>query len=95
MKNELIINNARLVDPASGKDETGSIWIKNGKIKEVHWGNTPDAPEGVATRDARGNVISPGLIDTRVFAGEPGREYRETLESVSNAAAAGGVTSFC
>ncbi|WP_027835167.1 dihydroorotase [Maritalea myrionectae] len=94
MKNELIIKNARLVDPASGKDANGALWIKNGKIKEIHWGNAPDAPEGIETRDAHGNVIAPGLIDTRVFAGEPGREHRETLESVSNAAAAGGVTSF-
>lgn len=94
MKNELIITNARLVDPATGKDELGAIWLKNGKIKEVYWGNAPEAPEGVETRDAQGNIIAPGLVDTRVFTGEPGHEYRETLESASNAAAAGGVTSF-
>lgn len=94
MKNELIITNARLVDPATGKDEAGAIWIKNGKIKGVLWGNAPHTPEGVETRNAQGNVIAPGLIDTRVSTGEPGHEYRETLESASKAAAAGGVTSF-
>jgi dihydroorotase len=94
MKNELIITNARLVDPATDKDAHGALWIKNGKIKDVQWGNAPEAPEGAETRDARGNVIAPGLIDTRVSTGEPGHEYRETLESASNAAAAGGVTSF-
>ncbi|MCF4099886.1 dihydroorotase [Maritalea mediterranea] len=94
MKNDLIIKNARLVDPATDKDQQGAVWIKNGKIKDVHWGNAPEAPEGTQTYDAEGHVIAPGLIDTRVSTGEPGHEYRETLESASNAAAAGGVTSF-
>ena len=38
--------------------------------------------------------MAPGLIDMRVFTGEPGHEYRETLASAGEAAAAGGVTSF-
>ena len=36
----------------------------------------------------------PGLIDSRVFIGEPGGEHRETIASASLAAAAGGVTSI-
>src|SRR5258706_14070298 len=39
-------------------------------------------------------VLAPGLIDMRVFTGEPGSEHRETLESASQAAAAGGVTTI-
>src|SRR5690606_30601911 len=44
--------------------------------------------------DAQGLVLAPGLIDMRVFVGEPGKEYRETLASAGAAAVAGGVTSF-
>ena len=43
---------------------------------------------------ARACVLAPGLIDMRVFTGEPGSEHRETLESASRAAAAGGVTTI-
>ncbi|MCR2735677.1 hypothetical protein NSP45_24890, partial [Salmonella enterica] len=44
--------------------------------------------------DLNGNVLIPGLVDSRVFIGEPGTEHRETIASASQAAAAGGVTSM-
>ncbi len=44
--------------------------------------------------DCKGKVILPGLVDMRVFTGEPGSDYRETLASAANAAAAGGVTTM-
>jgi len=45
-------------------------------------------------RDCKGLVAVPGLVDSRVYVGEPGGEHRETIASASRAAAAGGVTSF-
>jgi dihydroorotase len=45
-------------------------------------------------RDCKGMTIVPGLVDMRVFIGEPGAEHRETIASASAAAAAGGVTSL-
>lgn len=87
--------NARLVDPATGRDEPGALLAENGVIKSVLWGEPdPSPPEGAATIDARGLVLAPGLIDARVFVGEPGAEHKETLASASRAAAAGGVTTI-
>src|SRR5690606_33092805 len=50
--------------------------------------------DGAEVIDAGGLLLAPGLIDMRVFVGEPGKEYRETLASAGAAAVAGGVTSF-
>ena len=90
----LSIYNARLLDPASGLDETGAILIENGVIKSVTPGAT-SAHAGVEkTLDAEGLCLAPGLIDLRVKTGEPGDEQKETLATASRAAVAGGVTSL-
>lgn len=86
----LTISNARLVDPASGRDEAGSLVVEDGVIVSV--GRA--AKGGGETIDAKGKVLAPGLIDLRVKTGEPGAENKETLETASQAAAAGGVTTF-
>ena len=87
--------NARLLDPASGFDETGALLIENGIIRDFGPRVFHDGPAADAeTVDCNGSVLAPGLIDMRVFTGEPGSEHRETLESASRAAAAGGVTTM-
>lgn len=87
--------NARLIDPASGLDAKGGLVVEDGKIADVGPGLLCDIdrndPEVV---DCHGLTLSPGLIDCRVFTGEPGSEHRETLESASRAALAGGVTTI-
>ena len=89
------IVNARLIDPAAGRDEPGALLIKDGAIASVLWGEPdPATPEGAEVIDAQGLVLAPGLIDARVFTGEPGAEHKETLASASMAAAAGGVTTI-
>ena len=50
--------------------------------------------EGAVIVDCGGQVLAPGLIDMRVFTGEPGEEHKETLQTASIAAAAGGVTTM-
>jgi dihydroorotase len=89
-----IFSHARIVDPSRGLDETGSVVVQDGKIaaagKEAL---NQGAPEGATVIDCTGKTIIPGLIDSRVFIGEPGGEHRETIASASQAAAAGGVTS--
>jgi len=90
-----VYRNARIVDPSRGVDEIGTVFVADGKIaaagaKAMNQG----APEGAAVHDCAGMTIVPGLVDMRVFIGEPGGEHRETIASASAAAAAGGVTSL-
>jgi dihydroorotase len=95
MKRRIAFRNARLVDPASGLDVKGGLLIENGRIADVGPRLFNDAEPGdPEVIDCRGLVLAPGLIDARVFTGEPGAEHRESLESASAAAAAGGVTSM-
>ncbi|MBU6296896.1 MAG: dihydroorotase [Alphaproteobacteria bacterium] len=87
--------NARLIDPATGLDAKGGLLVENGKIADAGprlFGDVDRADPEVI--DCKGLVLAPGLIDMRVFTGEPGSEHRETLESASLAAAAGGVTTI-
>jgi len=87
--------NARLVDPASGLDVKGNLLVADGKIADLGPNLFSDGiPDDAAIVDCRGHILSPGLIDCRVFTGEPGAEHRETLRTASLAAAAGGVTTL-
>ncbi len=89
-----IFSHARIVDPSRGLDETGSVVIEDGRIAAAgRDALNQGAPEGAAIIDCASKTIIPGLIDSRVFIGEPGGEHRETIASASQAAAAGGVTS--
>jgi dihydroorotase len=86
--------NARLVDPASGKDEPGGLLVKGGVIADLGPHLRRNAPDRASVVDCKGHVLCPGLIDMQVFTGEPGQEHRETLKTASQAAAAGGVTTM-
>jgi dihydroorotase len=95
MSKRIAFRNARLVDPANGLDVKGGLLVENGRIADVGPRLFNDAePNDPEVVDCRGLVLAPGLIDGRVFTGEPGSEHRETLESASDAAAAGGVTTI-
>ncbi len=90
-----LFTNARVVDPSRGMDARGAVLVADGRIvaagpEVINQG----APEGWETVDCAGSAILPGLVDMRVFVGEPGGEHRETLETASRAAAAGGVTAI-
>ena len=85
--------NARLIDPTQGLDATGGILIEDGWILAA---GPRVGPQGNSAQafDCKGRLLMPGLIDMRVFTGEPGNEHRETLATASEAAAAGGVTTM-
>ncbi len=87
--------NANVVAPAQGLNGKGGVLIEDGWILAAWPKVTRDtAGSGTAVVDCSGLTLVPGLIDLRVFTGEPGTEYRETLASASEAAAAGGVTTM-
>jgi dihydroorotase len=90
-----VFSGARVVDPSRGIDERGTVVVENGRIAAAGAAAlNQGAPEGATVIVCLGKTIMPGLVDGRVFVGEPGAEHRETLASASLAAAAGGVTSF-
>ena len=91
----VLFENARIVDPSRDLDEPGSILVEDGVIVAAGPEATNQgAPDGANIVDVGGRAILPGLVDMRVFIGEPGGEHRETLETASHAAAAGGVTTI-
>src|SRR6266850_2662679 len=91
----ILLANARIVDPSRDLDFAGDLLIAEGVIREAKRGiHAAGVPEGTEVVDCNGRLVAPGLIDMRAFIGEPGAEYRETLASASQAAAAGGVTTI-
>jgi dihydroorotase len=91
----LLIHNALLMDPAMGREEAGGILVQDGVIRALGRGlDAASGPEGTLRLDAGQRVVAPGLVDARVFIGEPGEEHRETLRTAGEAAAAGGVTTI-
>ncbi|MFO1122462.1 MAG: dihydroorotase [Hyphomicrobiales bacterium] len=87
--------NANIVAPAQGLAGHGGVLVEDGWILAAGPKVTRDSiGSGTPVIDCSGLVLMPGLIDMRVFTGEPGTEYRETLASASEAAAAGGVTTM-
>ena len=94
MKKKYFLN-ANIIDPANSLDEVGGLILnENGKIeaigKKVNKNNIPSREKYV---DLNSKYIFPGLVDMRVFVGEPGYEYKENFRTLSNAALSGGVTS--
>ena len=89
-----IFQNARILNPLEHLDATGSIKVaNNGTIETVVYGNE-DLPPSPDDRilDLGGQILAPGLFDMHCHFREPGQEYKETLESGSKAAVAGGFT---
>ena len=91
----IVIKNGRVIDPANGLDEPKDLLIQKGRIKALESpGNISfDTGEKPSIIDAKGCVVSPGLIDMHVHFREPGFEYKETITSGCQSAAAGGFTS--
>ncbi|MEJ2234924.1 MAG: dihydroorotase [Syntrophobacterales bacterium] len=91
-----LIRGGRVLDPASGLDDLYDLLIEGDKIKDLGPPGTLDKKSAaVEVIDADGLWVVPGLIDLHTHLREPGEEYKETVLSGSQAAAAGGFTSIC
>lgn len=99
MANRLVIKNGRVIDPFSGLDEVSNIYIMGGRVASIKASATDDSPleegvEGLDIIDATGKLVTPGLVDIHTHLREPGFEYKETVLSGAEAAAAGGFTTI-
>lgn len=88
---KVLIKNARIVN--EGTITEGDIFIEDGIISEISESISAKSPD-LKIFDAEGNYVLPGLIDDQVHFREPGLTHKETIETGSKAAVAGGITSF-
>ena len=88
----LLIRGGRVISPEDGLDGEMDLLIEGGTIREMAPHLSASADEIV---EARGQIVSPGLVDIHVHLREPGGEASETLESGLRAAVAGGFTTVC
>jgi dihydroorotase len=92
----LLIRNARLIDPAHRRDEVTDVLIENGKVSRIGPSLKSDGPKSeTPIIDGTDKWLVPGFVDIHVHLREPGFEYKETIRTGTEAAAAGGFTSVC
>ncbi|WP_408593846.1 dihydroorotase [Limnohabitans sp.] len=92
----ILIQHGRVIDPASGLDQTADVAVAGGRIVAIVQAGE-SLPEGFSPEqriDATGCIVAPGLVDLQVRLREPGYEHEGMLDSELNAAVAGGVTSL-
>ena len=87
---DLLIRKVTLAGPDGLRP--GELLVRNGMIAD--FGASLGNPENAEIVEAEGAILAPGLVDIRASLGEPGYEYRETIASAAQAAAAGGITSI-
>ncbi len=90
MSERTLFRGARVVDPASGRDAVTDVLVEEGSVAAL--GEDARAATDAAVLDCGGMVLAPGLVDLHAHLRQPGREDKETVETGSRAAAAGGFT---
>lgn len=85
---QTLFKQVRLIDPTQGRDEVGDLLVEAGEIVAI--APQIESPSTADLRDGTGLIVGPGLVDLYSRSGEPGHEARETLRSLTAAAAAGG-----
>ena len=89
----VLITGGRILDPSKKTDKLGDLLIANGKIVAVDGVGKIPASKAAKVIRAKGKWVVPGLIDVHTHLREPGHEYKETIETGTRAAVAGGFTS--
>jgi len=93
MTRPILIRGGRVIDPSRRADGIADVYLAEGRVASV--GANIKGEDGCLTIDAKGKVVSPGLIDLHVHLREPGFEDVETVGTGAMAAAAGGFTAVC
>lgn len=88
----ILLQNARIIDPANNYDAVSNLLIIDEKCRILKSAERENLPNEVEIFDLSGKWVVPGLVDMHVHLREPGEEYKETINSGSKAAAAGGFT---
>lgn len=86
----LLIKNGRIIDPESKLDKVGDILIEENIIKKID--ENIEIQDNYEIIDAKGMIVSPGLIDVHVHFRDPGLTYKEDIQTGAMAAARGGFT---
>ncbi|CAG34834.1 dihydroorotase [Desulfotalea psychrophila] len=84
----IILKGGRVIDPRNRRDEDADIWMEDGQIIAPQ----ETVPEDAKIYDLAGKWVVPGLIDMHVHLRDPGEEYKESIVTGTDAAAAGGFT---
>jgi dihydroorotase len=87
------LRGARVLDPRAGRDETGDVFLGEGRILAV--GKAPDGFAPDAEINAEGHWLIPGIVDLAARPREPGQAHKATIASECRAAAAAGITTLC
>src|SRR3954463_12652444 len=88
MPERLLLRGGRVVDPASDTDAVSNILVEDGRVAAIG----EDVRSEATVLDCDGLIVAPGLVDLHAHLRQPGREDKETVETGSRAAAAGGYT---
>jgi dihydroorotase len=91
----LLIQNGRVLDPASKTDAVMDVLLDGEVIKEVGAPGKFSSLKDAQVLDATGLIVAPGFIDMHVHLREPGQESSETIETGTKSAARGGFTAVC
>lgn len=91
----LLVKNGLLIDPKNNVEGNFDLLLDNGKVEAVDKPGSFDRTETGDVIDAKGKWVVPGFIDLHVHLREPGFEWKETIESGSEAAVLGGFTAIC
>ncbi len=89
---KLILRNGRVIDPSTSRDEVADVAIDNGVVVAI--GPRLPSVDGAREVACDGLIVSPGLVDPHVHLREPGQEHKETIETGTASAVAGGFTSL-
>lgn len=89
---DMLVREARVLDPRAGHDAVHDVLVRGGEIAEIGAGGALPAPSGTEVVEARGRHLFPAFVDPHVHLRTPGQEHKEDLETGTRAAAAGG---FC